>query len=83
MLFDIVNMFPSTDNVKGTKAVRLVLNTRDSNKPSSEFVLEAFQICLYINNSPFDKIHLLQTNGTGKGVSNSCSYSDIVINRLD
>ena len=83
MSFDIVNMFPSIDNVKGLDAVRLVPNKRDSNKPSTECVLEGLQICLYNNNLTFDKNHLLQTNGTLTGVSNSCSYSDIAINRLD
>ena len=38
--FDIVNIFPSIDNAKGMDAVRLALTTRDSNKPSTEFVLE-------------------------------------------
>ena len=81
--FDIVNMFPSIHNVKGMDAVRLALNTRDSNKPSTECVLEGLEICLYNNNSIFDKNHLLQTNGTATGALNSCSYSDIAINRLD
>ena len=45
--FDTVNMFPSIDNVKGMDAVRLALNTRDSNKPSTECVLEGLEICLY------------------------------------
>ena len=81
--FDIVNIFPSIDNVKGVDAVRSVLNTRDSNKPSIECVLEGLQICLYNNNSIFDKNHLLQRNGTATGGPNSCSYSGITINRLD
>ena len=34
------------------------------------------------NNSLFDKNHLLQTNNTATGAPNSCSYSDIAINRL-
>ena len=81
--FDIVNMFLSIDNVKGMAAVRLALKTRDSNKPSTECVLERLQICLYNNNSVFDTNHLLQTNGTATGAPNSFSYSDIAINRLD
>ena len=44
--FDIVNMFPSIDNVKGMHAVRLALNTRDSNKPPTECFLNGLQICL-------------------------------------
>ena len=38
--FDIVNIIPSIDNAKGMDAVRLALTTRDSNKPSTECVLE-------------------------------------------
>ena len=37
---------------------------------------------MYNNNSIFDKNHLLQTNGTATGAPNSCSYSDIAINRI-
>ena len=75
--FDIVNMFPSIHNVKGMDAVRLALNTRDSNKPSTECVLEGLEICLYNNDSIFDRNHLLQTNGTATGALN------IAINRFD
>ena len=64
-------------------AVRLALNTRDSNKPLTECVLEGLQIVLYNNKSVFDKKHLLQTNGTAAGAPNSCSCSDVAINRLD
>ena len=81
--FDIVNIFPSIDNAKGMDAVRLALTTRDSNKPSTECVLEWLQLRLYNNNSVFDKSHLLQTNETTIGALNSFSYSDIAINRLD
>ena len=81
--FDIVNMFPSTDNVTGMDAVRLALNKTDSNKPSTECVLEGLENCiiaiLYLQ---FYKNHLLQTNGTATGALNSWSYSDIAINRI-
>ena len=80
---DIVNIFPSINNVKRVDAVRLVLSTRDSNKPSIECVLEGLQSFWYNSNSIFDKNHLLQRNGTATGGPNSCSYSDITINRLD
>lgn len=80
---DIVNIFPSINNVKRVDAVRLVLSTRDSNKPSIECVLEELQSFWYNNNSIFGKNHLLQRNGTTTGGPNSCSYSDITINRLD
>ena len=55
---DIVNMFLSIDNVKGMNAARLALNTRDSNKPSTECVLDGLEICLYNDNSIFDKNNL-------------------------
>ena len=51
-------------------------------KSSTEYVLERLQICLCNNNSLFDKNHLLRTNNTATGAPNSCSYSDIAINRL-
>ena len=38
--FDTVNMFLSIDNVKGIDAVKLALKTRDSNKLSTECVLD-------------------------------------------
>ena len=42
-------------------AVRLALNTRDSNEPSTGCVLKRLQICLYINNFIIEENHLLQT----------------------
>ena len=38
--FDIVNMFPNIDNIKGTEAVRLPLQNRPSQKPSTEWIIE-------------------------------------------
>ena len=62
--FDIVNMFPSTDNVTGMDAVRLALNRTDSNKPSTECVLEGLENCiiaiLYLLKTTFYKQMELQ-----------------------
>ena len=62
--FDIVNMFPSTDNVTGMDAVRLALNRTDSNKPSTECVLEGLENCiiaiLYLIETTFYKQMELQ-----------------------
>ena len=62
--FDIVNMFPSTDNVTGMDAVRLALNKTDSNKPSTECVLEGLENCiiaiLYLLKTTFYKQMELQ-----------------------
>ena len=65
------------------EAVRLALNKRDSNKPSTECVLEGLEICLYNSNSVCDKNHLLPKKEIATGTPNSCSYFDIAINRLD
>ena len=81
--FDIINMFPSIDNVKGMQAVRDALETRETLKPSTTYIIEALEICLYNNNSVFSDQNLLQINGTATGSPNSCSYSDLAIYPLD
>ena len=81
--FDIINMFPSIDNTKGMAAVKEALNSRNTKMPSTECILEGLHICLFNNNSMFDKDHLIQTNGTATGAPNSCSYSDLAIYPLD
>ena len=81
--FDIANMFSNIYNIKGVEAVKLALQNRPSQKPSTECLIEGLEICLYSNNSKFDQYHLLQTNGTATGASNSCSYSHLAIHRLE
>ena len=81
--FDIVNMFPSIDNVKGMKAVRSALDSRSELKPSTDCIMEGLEICLYNNNSIFAGENLLQTNGTATGAPNSCSYADLAVYPID
>ena len=81
--FDIINMFPSIDNKKGMKAVENALGNRLNQVPSIPCVMEGLEICLFHNNSKFNKDHLLQTNGTATGAPDSCSYSDLAIELLD
>ena len=38
---------------------------------------------MYNNNSIFEKVHLLQTNGTATGAPNSCSYADLAVSPID
>ena len=76
-------MFPNIGNIKGFEAVKLALQNRPSQKPSTECIIEESEICLNNNNSKFDQDHLLQTNGTATGAPNSCSYSDLANHRLD
>ena len=40
---DVVNMCPSTDNEQGIKAVKKVLNDRESQNPPTEFILEGLE----------------------------------------
>ena len=81
--FDIVNMFPSIDNTMGINAVRSCLQKRPNLCPSTDFLIEALELCLTHNNSMFDGKHLVQTNGTAMGAANSCSYADIAIECVD
>ena len=57
--FDIVNMFPNIDNITGIEAVKLTLQNRPSQKPSTECIIEGLEISLYNKNSKFDQDHLL------------------------
>ena len=83
MSLDIANMFPSIDNQRGIQAVQDILNTRVIKKPSTDCVIEGLKLCLYNNNSVFANEDLLQTNGTGTGAPNSCSYADVAVVSID
>ena len=61
--FDIVNMFPCTDNISGLAAVSEILSNRESDFPPAECILEALTICLECNNSVIDDVFYLQENG--------------------
>ena len=54
--FDIVNMFPSIDNISSFEAVSEILSNRESDFPPAECVLEDLNICLECNNSVFDNV---------------------------
>ena len=51
--FDIVNMFPSIDNVLGSEAVSEILDNRESDFPPAECILDTLKVCLECNNSVF------------------------------
>ena len=76
-------MSPNIGNIKGIEAVKLALQNRPSHKPSTECTIEGLEICLYNNNSKFDQDHFQPRNGTATRASNSYSYSDLAIYRLD
>ena len=81
--FDVVNMFPSTDNESGIKAVNKLLNNRESKDPPTECTGEALRIYLEYNNSVFNDKNYIQTDGTAQGPHMSCSYSDIAMDHFD
>ena len=76
-------MFPSIDNESGIKAVKKVLNDRESKNHPTECVLEALRLCLERNNSVFNDKNFIQTDGTAQGRHMSCSYSDIAMAHFD
>ena len=54
--FDIVNMFPSIDNISSFEAVSEILSNRESYFPPAECVLEDLNLCLKCSNSVFDNV---------------------------
>ena len=81
--FDVVNMFPSIDNVSGLEAVFGILHYRESDFPPTECILDALKIYLECNNSVFNSHFYLQVDGTAMGPHMSCSYSDIAMYKFD
>ena len=81
--FDIVNMFPSTDNKSGLDAVKSALLKSSTNAPPVECILEGLELCLTCNNSTFNNRNFLQTGGTAQGPHMSCTYSDIAMSKFD
>ena len=81
--FDVANIFPSIDNESGIKAVKKVLNDRESKNPPTECILEALILCLECNNSVFNDKNFIQTDGTAQGLHMPCTYSDIAMAHFD
>ena len=81
--FDIINMFPSIDNISGLKAVKSILDAKQDQFPPTTCIIEALKLCLECNNSIFNNKHFLQSDGTAQGPHMSCSYSDIAIQYFD
>ena len=81
--FDVVNMFPSIDNVLGLEAVSEILHNRESDFPPTECILDALKLCLECNNSVFNNRFYLQVDGTAMGPHMCCSYSCIGMYKFD
>ena len=66
--FDMVNMFPSINNISDLEAVSEILSYRESDFSTAEYILEFLTTCLECNNSVFGNVFYLQENGTAMGV---------------
>ena len=58
-------------------------NIQETKLPSTEYIIEGLNICLYHNHSIFAALNLLQTNGTATGAPNLWSYADIAVGSID
>ena len=81
--FDILNIFPSIENISGLEGVSEILSNTGSDFPPAECILEALTLCLECNNSVFVNVFYLQENGRAMGPHISCFYSDIAMFRFD
>ena len=81
--FDIINMFPSIDNVSGLKPVKRIPDARQDQFPPTACITEVLKLCLECKKSIFNIKHFLQSDGTAPGPHMSCSYSDIAIQYFD
>ena len=75
--FDIINMFPSTDSD------RRPLDSIPNLWSSTEYIIEALEMCLTNSISTFTGQNLIKTNGAAMGAPNSCFYSDLAIQPID
>ena len=57
-------MFPSIDNKLGINSVIKLLDERACKDPPTECVFEAHGLCLNRNNSIFNNVNYVQTDGT-------------------
>ena len=76
-------MFPNIDNHLGINAITEALNSRTTNFPSTDCIVEAVKICLQHNNSQFKDENFLQIHRTAMGPRNACSYADIAMGVID
>ena len=81
--WDVVSMFPNIDNNLGISAVRRAFNSRSVNIPSTDYLVEAVEICLRVNNCQFSGQNFVQKHGTAMGPKNACSYADLAMGVID
>ena len=65
--FNIINMFPSIDNVSRLKVVKRILGAKKDQFPPTACIIEAFKLCFERNYSIFHNKHFLQNDCTAQG----------------
>ena len=81
--FDVVNMFPNIDNKSGLLSVKEALTNSNFDVHSTQFIVDALEICLTCNNSKFNHQHFLQSDDTAHGPHMSCSCADIAMAKYE
>ena len=76
-------MFPNIDNELGLGPVSRALDTREHLLSSTDFILEAVEICLKSNHSVFNEKFYLQVHGNAMRPKNPWSYADIVMGEMN
>ena len=72
-------MFPNIDNNLGINAIAEAHNSRATNFPCTDCIVEVVKICLQHNNSKFKDEHFLHVHETAMGPKNACSCADLAM----
>ena len=75
--WDISNFYPSWDTEKCLEAVKKLLETRECNVPSTEYILEAIEITMSSNLTRFNDRFFTQVDGATIGCPDSESITNI------
>ena len=79
----VESMLPSIDNESSIKAAKKVLSDRESENPSTKYILETLRLCSKYSNSVLNDKNFLQTDGKAHGPHLSCSCGDIAMVHFD
>ena len=72
--WDVVATFPNIGKHLGIKIVTEALNSRTTNFPSSDCIVEAVK---FVSNATTKDQNFLQIHGTAMGLKNACSYANL------
>ena len=80
---DIINIFPSIDNISGLKKVKSLLDARRDQFPPTACIIEVIKSCLECSNCIFNNKYFLKSDSTAQDPHMPCSYSNIAIQYFD